>query len=238
MSRRRSTLLVAGLGLVVGFLSTAGNPVLPAPGVTTFPDFMYATSLSADATRHISPGQATNKPAALAVGIGPQTACAGVSGSTLAGRTSRVGSPGCTQAGTTADKGTMLAARAHRAPVALFGIATTVAGRRRVPVHILAGLIEDESTWNVRAKGKHGEIGLLQLKAATAKWCGGRVNRFDAADNIDCGARYLYAQFERFGTWQMAIVAFKAGPERIPDRIPASSWAFALRALLKSEAYR
>lgn len=127
----------------------------------------------------------------------------------------------------------------HRAPSpVLFKTVATAAGRHGVPVHVLAGLVDDESSWRPRARGKHGERGLLQLKSATARWCGGRVDRYNAAQNADCGARYLRAQFDRFGTWQMAIVAFKAGPEAIPDAIPVTSWAFAQRALQKAEAYR
>lgn len=106
-----------------------------------------------------------------------------------------------------------------------------------VPQHILAGLAEDESGWRATVVGKHGEVGLLQLKSAVATWCGIQDRR-NPRQNARCGARYLALQFERFGTWELALVAFKAGPEAIPDSIPASSWAYAQRALLKAEAYR
>ena len=144
-----------------------------------------------------------------------------------------------TVAGATAEKESrVMASRRHRAPVRLIRITLAASGEHGVPFHILAGLAEDESTWREKAVGQHGEQGLLQLNASTAAWCGGNIDRLDAVDNMNCGARWLYAQFERFGTWELAVVAFKAGPETIPERIPASSWAFAQRALLKAEAYR
>jgi soluble lytic murein transglycosylase-like protein len=106
-----------------------------------------------------------------------------------------------------------------------------------VPAHILAGLAEDESSWRPEVRGAHGEVGLLQLKRNVARWCG-ISDRRNPEQNADCGAKYLAAQFVRFGSWELAVVAFKAGPNSIPDNIPASSWAFAHRALQKAEAYR
>lgn len=106
-----------------------------------------------------------------------------------------------------------------------------------IPAHILAGLVEDESSWSPAATGKNGEVGLLQLKQGTAAWCGIKDRR-RPEQNADCGARYLAAQFAAFGTWELALVAFKAGPAAIPENIPAASWAYAQRALLRAEAYR
>lgn len=116
-------------------------------------------------------------------------------------------------------------------------VVARAAHRRGVPSHILAGLADDESSWRPHVVGKHGEVGLFQLKAGTAAWCG-ITDRRQADQNADCGARYLAAQFETFGTWELALVAFKAGPSLIPEHIPAASWDYARRALLKAEAYR
>ena len=140
------------------------------------------------------------------------------------------------------EAGSIWESRRHRASVflprpELHTLAISIGGEHGLDVPIFLALIGDESSWKVRAVGKHGERGLLQLKASTAAWCGIR-DRFDAAANLRCGARYLLAQFERFGSWELAVVAFKAGPESIPERIPASSWEYAQRALLKAEAYR
>jgi soluble lytic murein transglycosylase-like protein len=152
-------------------------------------------------------------------------------------------SPIRTVAGATAAKGKEAPGstgprRTHRAPFHLLTLATTIAGEYGVDVPTFAALIEDESAWDPRAVGTHGERGLLQLKAGTARWCGGRINRFEPAANLRCGARYFRAQFDTFGTWELALVAFKAGPASIPDDIPATSWAYAQRTLMKAEAYR
>lgn len=116
-------------------------------------------------------------------------------------------------------------------------LAASIADEHALDLPIFLALIHDESTWRVRAVGKNGEHGLLQLKAGTAKWCGG-LDRFDAEANLRCGARYLRAQFDTFGSWELAVVAFKAGPGSIPDNIPARSWAYAQRTLRKAEALR
>lgn len=129
------------------------------------------------------------------------------------------------------------ALHSSRAPFALVQIVLVAAESHGVPFHTLAGLVDDESSWRPAAVGSHGEIGLLQLKRGVARWCGIKDRR-NPIQNVDCGARYLAAQFDRFGTWELAIVAFKAGPGAIPDNIPASSWAFAQRAMRKAEAYR
>lgn len=122
-------------------------------------------------------------------------------------------------------------------PVDLLEVVRDAAGREGVESHILAGLAEDESSWRPRVAGKNGELGLLQLKRDVAAWCGIKDRR-DAAQSATCGARYLRTQFETFGTWTLAVVAYKAGPATIPESIPATSWAFAQRALRRSEAYR
>lgn len=116
-------------------------------------------------------------------------------------------------------------------------LVSSAADEHGVPPHLLSGLAEDESSWRPTVVGKHGEVGLLQLKSAVATWCGIKDRR-DPRQNASCGARYLALQFDRFGTWELALVAFKAGPEVIPDAIPAFSRAYAHRALLKAEAYR
>jgi len=117
---------------------------------------------------------------------------------------------------------------------ALRTLANEIADERRIPRSLLASLVTDESTWRSKVRGKHGEVGLLQLKKETARWCGGTVDREDPEQNLQCGARYLRAQFEAFGSWELAVVAFKAGPRSIPDNIPEASWAYAQRTMRRA----
>jgi len=237
--------ILGTLVLAMGYIGAAefrGFTPAPMPmDSAPIPDFMYAPP-RADATLSFGKGQTASKPAAQAPSIGSPTAGGG--GPVQEGR----GVPGSfvhIKAGATAaDKvpakatGGFVSRHRARVPSRLFTIALGVSAVRGVPFHYLAGLTEDESGWRETAEGADGEQGLMQLKASTAIWCGGRVDRLDAFDNLDCGARYLYALYERFGSWELAFVAFKAGPETLPDRIPASAWAFARRALLKAEAYK
>ena len=54
----------------------------------------------------------------------------------------------------------------------------------------------------------------------TAKELG--VDPTDPMENLDGGARYLRQQFERFGSWPLALAAYNAGPTRVAKlgRIP------------------
>ncbi len=38
------------------------------------------------------------------------------------------------------------------------------------------------------------------------------VNPWNARQNIEGGARYLRQQHDRFGTWELALAAYNAGP--------------------------
>jgi soluble lytic murein transglycosylase-like protein len=41
------------------------------------------------------------------------------------------------------------------------------------------------------------------------------VDPHDPQENLEGGARYLRAQFERFGRWDLALAAYNAGPEAV-----------------------
>jgi soluble lytic murein transglycosylase-like protein len=42
-----------------------------------------------------------------------------------------------------------------------------------------------------------------------------RVDPNDPAQNLEGGARYLRAQYERFRDWRLALAAYNAGPEAV-----------------------
>ena len=101
----------------------------------------------------------------------------------------------------------------------LESLANEAADKHGVPRDIFAALINRESAWNPDAAGGAGEIGLTQVMPDTgASYCGMDATKLRNPDcNLQCGASYLAAQFERFGDWRLALAAYNAGPGRVID---------------------
>lgn len=100
------------------------------------------------------------------------------------------------------------------------GKAISSSEAHHVPPSVFVALIEAESGFNPKAVSPKGAIGLTQLMPATAKALG--VDPHDPEQNLIGGARYLRQQYERFGTWPLALAAYNAGPTRVAKlgRIP------------------
>lgn len=91
--------------------------------------------------------------------------------------------------------------------------ARAVARKHAVPEDLFLRLVQQESGWRAGAVSPKGAIGLAQLMPDTARLLG--VDPRDPSQNLEGGARYLRAQFERFGTWNLALAAYNAGPEAV-----------------------
>jgi len=74
----------------------------------------------------------------------------------------------------------------------------------------LSALVKNESGGNPEAVSPAGAIGLTQLMPGTAEGLG--VDPYDPEQNLLGGARYLRQQFDRFGSWDLALAAYNAGP--------------------------
>jgi len=95
-----------------------------------------------------------------------------------------------------------------------------------IPPNIALRLFHRESGFNQGARGAAGEVGVGQLMPGTAKDLG--VDPYSLPQNIDGSLRYLKQQYDRFGDWHTAAMAYNAGPNAVArGRIPASSRAYA-----------
>ena len=88
--------------------------------------------------------------------------------------------------------------------------AREAARRHGIPEDLFLRLVQQESGWNPRAVSHKGAIGLAQLMPTTAQRL--RVDPTDPAQNLEGGARYLAQQYRRFGSWELALAAYNAGP--------------------------
>ncbi|HZN55648.1 MAG TPA: lytic transglycosylase domain-containing protein [Candidatus Polarisedimenticolaceae bacterium] len=85
------------------------------------------------------------------------------------------------------------------------------ADRNALDRAFLAAVAKIESNFDPFAVSPRGACGVLQLMPKTAKRFGVR-NLFDAAENIDGGARYLRWLLDRFdGRVDLALAAYNAG---------------------------
>ena len=111
--------------------------------------------------------------------------------------------------------------------------AAATAAKHAIPPNMFLALIKAESGFNAKAISPKGAIGLTQLMPGTAKVLG--VDPRDPNENLTGGARYLRQQYERFGSWSLALAAYNAGPTRVArlGRIPnmPETTAFVARVL-------
>lgn len=73
--------------------------------------------------------------------------------------------------------------------------------------------IEVESAYRPTALSSVGAIGLGQLMPGTAAELG--VDPHDVTQNLDGSARYLLMMLARFGTPELALAAYNAGPNAV-----------------------
>lgn len=158
----------------------------------------FATAL---ATATASGGQVGPAPAAGAPGV---TAAAwqpaGVSGTGTPVAAATAGSP---------DWAARLPEAGRRWAPAI----TAAAESAGVDPRLLAALVWAESGFRADAGSHAGAIGLTQLMPGTARGLG--VDPHDPESNLLGGARYLRAQLDRFGSPELALAAYNAGPGRV-----------------------
>ena len=97
---------------------------------------------------------------------------------------------------------------------AYFNLIVDVACDAGVPVVLFDALLAQESRYRPFARSSAGAMGMAQLMPGTAQYL--RVtDPWDVRQNLVGGARYLREQLDRFGTWELALAAYNAGPGRV-----------------------
>jgi soluble lytic murein transglycosylase-like protein len=94
-------------------------------------------------------------------------------------------------------------------------VAKAAARKHGVPEDLFLRLVQQESGWNPTAVSVKGATGLAQLMPETAKRLG--VDIAVAEENLEGGARYLRMMYDRFGTWELALAAYNAGPGAVEE---------------------
>ena len=82
-----------------------------------------------------------------------------------------------------------------------------------VPASLLVATAYEESRMEPAARSEAGARGLLQLMPATAREF--RLDSDAPADNVLAGARYLQQLLARFGSVDLALAAYNAGPTAV-----------------------
>lgn len=94
---------------------------------------------------------------------------------------------------------------------ATFDALFAAAGARHgVDPALLSAVARAESGYDPRAVSSAGALGLMQIMPATAAGLG--VDPLDPAQAVDGAARYLGEQLRRFGSVELALAAYNAGP--------------------------
>lgn len=82
-----------------------------------------------------------------------------------------------------------------------------------VPTNILSALLKQESGFNPTAKSSAGATGIAQFMPATAQGMG--VDPLNPDQSIDGAARYLKQNYDKYGSWDLALAAYNAGPGNV-----------------------
>ena len=85
--------------------------------------------------------------------------------------------------------------------------------RYQLPQGLLAAVAQQESGMRPDAVSPAGAVGLMQLMPGTARELG--VDPRDPAQAVDGAARYLRTQLNAFGSLDLALAAYNAGPGNV-----------------------
>jgi hypothetical protein len=117
---------------------------------------------------------------------------------------------------------------------------TQAGARHGVSPALLAAVARTESGFNSSAVSPAGATGLMQFMPATAQGLG--VDAADPASAIDGAARYLSSLTQQFGSTELALAAYNAGPGTVQRHggMPpyAETKSYVQKVTSAAEAYR
>jgi hypothetical protein len=93
-------------------------------------------------------------------------------------------------------------------------MAIEAAQRYGIDPNLFIALINKESGFNPSARSGKGAAGLSQLMPDTAAGLGVK-DRLDPVQSLDGGAKYLSQLMDQFGTPELALAAYNAGPNKV-----------------------
>ncbi|MGY1689578.1 transglycosylase SLT domain-containing protein [Geodermatophilus sp. SYSU D01105] len=141
--------------------------------------------------------------------------------------------PAQTTAAATASSGSL-------AGVPYANLFSAAGARHGVDPALLAAVASQESGFDASAVSPAGAQGLMQFMPATAQGLG--VDAFDPASAVDGAARYLRQLTDQFGSTDLALAAYNAGPGTVRryGGIPpyAETQDYVRSVTSKAEAYR
>ncbi len=82
-----------------------------------------------------------------------------------------------------------------------------------VDPYVALSIAKIESNFNTSVKSPGGAIGLYQLTPSTAKKLG--VNPYVVNENIEGGIRYYKMLYKKYGSMDLALAAYNAGPGNV-----------------------
>lgn len=96
---------------------------------------------------------------------------------------------------------------------------------------LVASLIRAESRFHAHAVSARGAIGLMQVMPDTAAWIESQLglppsNLFEPEANLRLGTWYLRYLIDRFGSVDLALAAYNAGPSRVAGWLASGQPAF------------
>ena len=110
--------------------------------------------------------------------------------------------------------GAMVEGKIHTAPEEWRRIIARAAKTYALPESLIAAVIRTESAFQAHAVSPRGARGAMQIMPETQKELG-LEDPYDAEANVMAGSAYLRRQLDRFGSLELALAAYNAGPANV-----------------------